>query len=150
MASAQTEDEICNSTTVCLVVGAIFLIMLIYSYYQKQKQAQTQAPPDGRTAPPRPSVPQPYGAPGDQYAPQPQPAPAYQGSPPPRQTTGYAYTPQPQRAPHDYEPMTDIAPARRHKKASPAAACPRCGSTNVQNFGTGEHKCLDCKKIFMD
>ena len=189
LAAAQGVEDLCNTYTICLATVVIFLVFMLYAYFQKKRQAENaarqqpsggqpsmaepvprgyeQTPSYGTTpypsgAPGYPSAPAPQGAPGYQYAPQPQGAPDYTYAPQPQGIPDYSHAPQPQNipayttapstpgAPRDYAPMMAVeAPARRRNASAPGA-CPRCGSKNIQNFDTGEHKCLECKKIFMD
>ena len=188
-ASAQSLEEVCNSNTLCIAVGAIFLVFTIYSYYRKNKDAektsQNALPGDrppmtepvprgyeqtpsygttpypssapGYTSAPQPQGtpgytdgPQPQGVPGITYAPQPQGAPGYSSAPQPQDIPGYPTAPDIPGTPRDYTPVMVVEEPRRRKKASAPGACPRCGSKNIQSFDTGEHKCLDCKKIYLD
>jgi hypothetical protein len=176
-AAAQGLEDICNSYTICLASVVVFLMLMVYSYIQKKKQAENAAarpsfvgqpsmaepvPRGYEQTPSYGTTPYPSGAPGYQDAPQPQGTPGYPYAPQPQGIPDYSYAPQPQNipayptapttpgAPKDYAPMMEVEQTRRRKKASATGSCPRCGSKNVQNFKTGEHKCLDCKKIYMD
>jgi hypothetical protein len=176
-AAAQGVEDICNTYTICLATIVLFLVLMLYAYLQKKRQAENaaqrlpsggqpsmaepvprgyeQTPSYGTTpypsdAPGYTYAPQPQGAPGYTYAPQPQGAPDYSYAPQPQDIPGYPTAPTIPGAPRDYAPMMAVEAPPRRRKASAPGACPRCGSKNIQNFETGEHKCLECKKIYMD
>lgn len=176
-AAAQTEDPLCNSYTICFALVVLVGIPLLMAYLKKKKEEELaarqrpagarppmtepvprgyeQTPSFGTTPYPSqtmgyPSAPQPQGAPGYPYPPQPQGAPDYAYAPRPQDIPGYPTAPTPPGAPRDYAPMMAIPETIRRRKAATPGICPRCGSKNVQNFDTGEHKCLVCKKIYMD
>ena len=151
-ATAQGLEEVCNTYTICFALIILVSIPLLMAYIKKKKEDELAAQHQPVGGQPTMAEPVPKGyeqAPSygttpyhsepteDSYAPQPQDIPGYPTAP---RTPG---------APYDYGPVMPVEePAIRRKAAAPGA-CPRCGSTNIQNFGTGEHKCLECKKIYM-
>jgi hypothetical protein len=164
-AAAQTEDPFCNSYTICIALIILVGIPLLMSYLKKKKEEELAAqrlPGAGQPgmvepvprgydqAPSYGTTPYPSGAPGYPYAPQPQGAPDYSYAPQPQNIPGYPTAPTIPGTPRDYTPVMVVEEPARRKKAPAPGACPRCGSKNVQNFDSGEHKCLECKKIYMD
>jgi len=152
-AAAQTEDPFCNTYTICIALIILVGIPLLMAYLKKKKEEELAAQHRPGVGQPGMAEPVPRGY---------EQTPSYGTTPYPSQPQGYTYAPQPQNipgypsaprtqgAPDDYTPMMPVEePAIRRKAAAPGA-CPRCGSKNIQNFETGEHKCLDCKKIYMD
>lgn len=152
-AAAQGIEEVCNTNTLCLVTIVMGVLMLVYSYYRAKREAEraAQRGPAGSQPQMAEPVPKGYeqepsygttpyttGAPGYNYAPQPQGAPGYPSAP---TTPG---------APGDYSPVLLVQESSSSRKSKAAGTCPRCGSTDLVTFETGEHKCNNCKKIFMD
>lgn len=153
LAAAQTLDEVCSSNSVCLIFVALGVLMLVYTYYRAKREAEraAQRGPAGSQPQMAEPVPKGYeqepsygttpyttGAPGYNYAPQPQGAP------------GYPSAPSAPGAPGDYSPVLLVQESSSSRKSKAAGTCPRCGATDLVTFETGEHKCNNCKKIFMD
>jgi hypothetical protein len=124
-AAAQEEDPFCNTYTICFAIIILATIPLLMAYIKKKKDEELAAQHRPVGGQPTMAEPVPKGY---------EQTPSFGTTP---------YHPEPQGYPHMLQPPEP-------RKAASPGACPRCGSTNIQNFGTGEHKCLECKKIYMD
>lgn len=173
-AAAQSLDEICNTNYFCISLLVLVFVILLISTLSKRAREQRARHPNEPSSPSVPATPR-YGSPTG-YPPSSgygQPSsysqtPQYPGVPQPQTVPGYAGAPSPQYAPgYQGAPSVDTAPSAPHaggdfmltpasrpapkpRRVNANAVCPRCGSSAVQDFDTGEHKCLVCKKIFMD
>ena len=172
-AAAQGADEICTSSAICIPLLVIVFVTLLVFYYSKKAREQRARHPNEPTTPHVPATPR-YGSPTGypqsgygqspsysqtpQYAgvPQPQTVPGYAGAPSPQTAPGYPGAPSVSTAPSapyagdDFTSVLAPAPTPVRRRVKGDAVCPRCGSSAVQDFDTGEHKCLNCRKIFMD
>jgi hypothetical protein len=170
-ASAQGVNDICSTNTICISLFVVLLVILLVSYYSRKAKETATRRPGEPTVPGEPRTPK-YGSrqgtagygnapayPGSpRYpaAPMPQDAPSYQGAPTPQYAPQYPGAPGIGTAPSapyagaDFTTALAQPLAQRQRRAKSASRCPRCGSSAVEDFDTGEHKCHDCKKIFMD
>jgi len=136
-ASAQTDPlAFCDSVWCNVLAIVMFIVIsLVSKYYKSRKEREAR---ERGLSPPMGTVP----ATG--------PRPGYQtGAPPvPLGYTDRASDYGDKSPESNYSPILQLNTATKYRRASNPGVCPRCGSTSVRSYGSGEHKCLECKKIY--
>jgi len=144
--AASAQDDIfsfCNSMWCNILILIVMIVIAVVSNLMK-KRKEHEARQKAEAAR--------YGAQAGYFAP-PTATGAGFGAPSPYSTQ--PYTPPNATtftdAEQDYRtsPIIQVSAPRSYRRAQTSpGVCPRCGSTQIQNYGSGEHKCLNCKKIY--
>jgi hypothetical protein len=136
-ASAQTDPlAFCDSVWCNVLAIVMFIVIsLVSRYYKSKKEREAR---ERAISPPMGTIPT-SGTPS-----------GYQSGSPPvpmgyaDRASDYSNT----SPESNYSPIIQVRTATKYRKATNPGVCPRCGSSNVKSYGSGEHKCLDCKKIY--